>query len=140
MFIASLLLATRVIAGAQANPAPPGQDASTQETAKPLVLTGCVTADRTEPDKFTLRESSGGPTYRLYGVKMYAYAGRRVRIVGGLYPSANIAVQAGAIDPTKAAMAASEAATAGIAPALAPPPEIRVSQVRRLKGPCPPAP
>ena len=44
--------------------------------------------------------------------------GRRVQIVGGLVPSANIAAQAGALDPAIAAMAATEgSAGTGAVPA-----------------------
>ena len=73
--------------------------------------------------------------YQLYGVKVYAYEGRRVRIVGGLYPPPNIAAQAGGIDPTKAAIEATAPTRAiGDYRAL----DFRVSQVRPIKGVCPP--
>jgi hypothetical protein len=46
--------------------------------------------------------------------------GRRLQIVGGLVPSANIAAQAGALDPSIAAMAAAETgAGTGAVPAPA---------------------
>jgi hypothetical protein len=47
--------------------------------------------------------------------------GRRMRIVGGLVPSANIAAQAGALDPAVAAMAAVGSAGTG-----APAPDVRI--------------
>ena len=62
-----------------------------------------------------------------------AYVGRHVRIVGGLYPSANVAAQAGAIDPARAAVAALPGSPAtGTAPV-----EVRVQRVQRLSGSCP---
>ena len=49
--------------------------------------------------------------------------GRRVQIVGGLVPSANIAAQAGALDPAIAAMAAAEGSVGtGVVPA----PDVRI--------------
>jgi hypothetical protein len=49
--------------------------------------------------------------------------GRRIQIVGGLIPSANIAAQAGALDPAVAAMAAAVgSAGTGAAPA----PDVRI--------------
>lgn len=132
-----LLVVAAAKAGAQSSQAPSGQHTPAGKTEKPLVLTGCVTADRAAPDRFTLVDAKAGVKYRLYGVKIYAYEGRRVRIVGGLYPSANIAAQAGAIDPTKAAIAAT--APDGI---LGTPKflDFRVTQVRSIKGSCPPTP
>jgi hypothetical protein len=132
-----LVLVTAVTAGAQPSQAPSGQNTTVGKTEKPLVLVGCVTADRATPDQFTLLDAKAGVNYRLYGVKVYTYEGRRVRIVGGLYPSANIAAQAGGIDPTKAAIAAT---TPMGAVGSAQPVEFRVSQVRPIKGSCPPSP
>ena len=48
--------------------------------------------------------------------------GRRMQIVGGLVPSANIAAQAGALDPAVAAMAAA----VGSAGTGAPAPDVRI--------------
>lgn len=135
-FFASLLLSgAAAIAGAQSNPSSPDQSTPPQQKGKPLVITGCVIADRERPDQFTVQDTKAGVTYRVYGVKVYDYVGRRVRIVGGLYPSANVAAQAGAIDPTKAAIAASSTGTAALQL-----PEIRVTQVRGVKGSCSPGP
>jgi hypothetical protein len=132
-----ILAAISTITAAQSSQAPSGQNTPAAETAKPLVLSGCVFADRATPDQFTLVDAKAGVRYRLYGVKVYAYEGRRVRIVGGLYPSANTAAQAGGIDPTKAAIEAT-APTTVIADHRVW--DFRVSQVRPIKGACPPAP
>jgi hypothetical protein len=65
-----------------------------------------------------------------------SYVWWNVRIVGGLVPSPNIAAQAGAIDPTKAAMAYQGANPpgAGNVDVLA----FNVTRVRRLTGSCTP--
>lgn len=110
-------------------------DPQAAKPAKPLTITGCVTEDRAASESYTLREKKGGVAYRLMGVKTFAYEGRRVRIVGGLYPSPNIAAQAGAIDPTQAAIAA---ATPGGLGTVGQPLEFRVSAIRPVRGACPP--
>jgi hypothetical protein len=71
---------------------------------KTTTLLGCVHGDDVGTDSFTLSDRKAGPTYRS-GTDVRADAGRRVRIVGGLVPSPNVAAQAGAIDPVKAALA-----------------------------------
>jgi hypothetical protein len=101
---------------------------------KPLVLVGCVASDQARADQFTLADEKAGVTYRLNGTKLDTYSGRRVRIVGGLYPSGNVAAQAGAIDPSKAAIAANAAETRA-----AQLPEFHVKQVRQLRGSCDPS-
>jgi hypothetical protein len=102
---------------------------------KPLILVGCVASDQAGADQLTFADEKAGITYRLNGSKLDTYSGRRVRIVGGLYPSDNVAAQAGAIDPSKAAIAASAAAQ--IRPAQLP--ELHVKEVRQLRGSCGPS-
>jgi hypothetical protein len=102
---------------------------------KPLVIVGCVASNQTRADQFTLADEKAGTTYRLNGTKLETYSGRRVRIVGGFYPSDNVAAQAGAIDPSKAAIAASTAVETR-APQL---PEFHVKEVRQLRGSCSPS-
>ena len=61
-----------------------------------------------------------------------AVESKRLHIAGGLVPSANVAGQAGAMDPAQAAMAAS---TPGrTQPQL---PTFRVARVRTVAGECP---
>jgi hypothetical protein len=110
------------------------QAVTLEKPGKPMVLLGCVAADEASGDHFTLADKKAGVTYRLNGVKLHTYTGRRVRIVGGLYPSVNVAAQAGAIDPTKPAIAATAAAETGPVQL----PEFHVTQVRPLRGSCPP--
>jgi hypothetical protein len=57
-------------------------------------------------------------------------------IKGGLWPSPNVAAQAGAIDSSRAAIASQPGANAG-KPDL-PLPEVRVNRVRTLEGSCQP--
>ncbi len=126
--LAAPLAARQEGSTASADPAP-------TKPAKPLTITGCVTSDSPAGESYTLREKKGGVAYHLTGMKTFAYEGRRVRIVGGLFPSPNIAAQAGAIDPTQAAMAAATPARLGT---IGQPLEFRVSDIRPVRGACPP--
>jgi hypothetical protein len=113
--------------------------------ATPITLTGCVQRGESMPDQFTLSEHKGSQIYRLTGPDLREYVGRRVRliggppdskrlrIVGGLTPTPNIAGQAGAIDPSRAA---TEAATATTGPGTVELPEFRVKSVRPVSGSC----
>jgi hypothetical protein len=118
---------------------------SKRSTAKPLTLVGCIG----EPDAKGEPTFSAGKrkrTYRLTGQDLREYAGKRVEIVGsetkhlqvvgGLTPSPNVAGQAGAIDPSKAAIAGSPGGgpTSGTGDVQLP--EFRVSSIRTLGGSC----
>jgi hypothetical protein len=107
----------------------------------PVTLDGCVAASRTAKNAFTLDDD--GRTYVLKGVDVRDFVGkhvevigalpRRFTIVGGLYPSANVAAQAGAIDPSTAAIAAQSGPTSQSArPTI----EFNVKSVRLLSGTC----
>ena len=111
---------------------------------KPTTVThdGCIVASPTIKNAFTLDDE--GQTYVLKGldvrdlvgqrVEVIGAASKRLRIVGGLYPSPNVAAQAGGMDPTKAAMAAQSGPTSQSArPAV----EFNVKSVRVLPGTCP---
>ena len=105
-------------------------------------VTGCV--GREEEGRLTLADIKNG-TYELTGANVEPYVGKRVelrgtsrrlRISGGLYPSANIAAQAGAIDPLQTTFAAvSSGATSDTPPR--PTLEFQVQKIRTLKGDCP---
>src|SRR5262245_55223609 len=125
-------LSTTSFAQSNQTSPPSTQTQRPEKPATPLVLVGCVAADEADADQLTLADEKAGVTYRLNGTKLDSYTGHRVRIVGGLYPSANVAAQAGGIDPTKAAIAAANATEAGAAQL----PEFRVKQVRQLRGAC----
>ena len=111
-------------------------------------VTGCVSRDEAG-DHFTLADVKNG-TFELIGVDARKYVGKRVeakgtarrlRIAGGLWPTPNIAAQAGAIDPIQTTIAAMPGSgTRGTEPgtATAPPvAELRVERIRTVKGRCP---
>jgi hypothetical protein len=108
-------------------------------------LVGCVSDAPGASGSFTF-DDSGGSRYRLTGKSVRKYAGRMVRLVagpqrkrlsvrGGLWPSPNIAGQAGAIDPAQASIArqpgGAASGTGGIDL-----PELRVVSVRGTEGAC----
>ncbi len=113
-------------------------------TSKAVTLVGCV-AGKKGGDELTFDDTKHKTTYRLTGSDLREYIGRRVQIAGtadssrvqiagGLLPTPNVAAQAGAIDPTRAAVAT---ASAGIGTSQVQLPEFRVKSVRRLDGSCP---
>src|SRR6185503_10332135 len=72
----------------------------------PQSVTGCVSRDEAG-EHFTLADVKNG-TFELVGGDVRKYVGKRVeakgtarpfRLTGGLWPTPNIAAQAGAIDP-----------------------------------------
>ena len=135
--LASFLLACNAtaFAAAQTN-SPPSSSIEPKPSAGPvkrLQLTGCVHDLEGGPDQYVLMDGKDKKTYRLSGKGLRPYVGRNVRVEGGLYPSTNVAAQAGAIDPAQAAAAA---LSAGAGPGTAQV-ELRVQRVRRLAGSCP---
>jgi hypothetical protein len=136
----SLVLATVFAAQAASTPAPPRTPAKDKE-AKTITLSGCVNRDVSTAGAFTFAETDTGSKYRLTGMGMRKYVGQRVEIVGGpgrrltvrggLVPSPNAAAQAGALDPTRAAIAGMPAGTGTTQL-----PEFRVTRVRSLGGSC----
>ena len=119
-------------------------------SAKPaptiLSLSGCVVRSEKIPTQFTLEDKDEGGTYRLTGINMSDYVGRRVQIggaipeskrlviKGGLTPNANVAAQAGTMDPARAAMASAGGAAG---PGTVEFPEFKVKNVRPVSGACP---
>jgi len=137
----ALLCSTFVVAAsaAQTPPAASGTPRSSVE------LVGCVSNDPGASGAFTFDDSSGGK-YRLTGKSVRKYAGRMVRLIGGpqgkrlsirggLWPSPNVAAQAGAIDPAQASIArqpgGAASGTGGVDL-----PEFRVVSVRGIDGSC----
>ena len=123
------------------------QDKKAEPKPKTLSLSGCVVRDEKIPTQFTLEDKEEGVTYRLTGsIKMSDYVGRRVQIggsipdskklviKGGLTPSANVAAQAGTMDPARAAMAAAGRRSRTGNVEL---PEFKVKSVRPVSGGCP---
>jgi hypothetical protein len=109
-----------------------------------LKLVGCVSGKPSVSGDYTFRDNVTKSEYRLTGKSMKKFAGQQVEIVsgknkklaikGGLYPSPNIAAQAGALDPGQEAIARQPGGpSTGVGPEI---PEFRVSQVRGVPGPC----
>ena len=132
----------------QTGAAPPSstKPPSSAEANKPVKLTGCVSRTEVTQGQFALSDTDTGDRYRLSGTRMKKFAGKRVELVGapvtsrltikgGLYPSPNVAAQAGAIDPVKAAIAAMPGGTSSGTgdPQL---PEFKVARVRAVGGSC----
>ena len=125
----------------QAPAAPQSAPAAQPPKNGTVTLSGCVEASQTMKNAFTLDDD--GRTYMLKGVNVRDFVGKQVEVigampkrltvVGGLYPSANVAAQAGAIDPTKAAMAAQSGPTSQ---SPRPTIEFTVKSVRLLPGTC----
>ncbi len=122
--------------------------AQTKPAAKPtpkvITLSGCVERSGSTPGQYTLSDGGkGGAVYKLTGTDVRDFVGRRVEIIGqgprrftiagGLTPSANVAAQAGAMDPARAAVA-SAGGSAG--PGTVDLPEFRVKSVRPISGAC----
>jgi len=111
----------------------------------PLTLTGCVA--KGEDDQFTVSDVKNG-TFRIKGLEMQPFVGKRVQlygsnkppseglhIVGGLWPSPNVAAQAGDIDQVQAAIASLPGGPShGIGAEL---PEFEAKRIRTVKGTCP---
>lgn len=124
-----------------------GQDKKTPAKAQPktLSLSGCVVGNEKTPDQFTIEDAAEGK-YRLTGLKLGNYVGQRVQLAGtivetkklivkgGLLPNPNVAAQAGAMDPARAAVASSGGAAG---PGTVDLPEFKVKSVRPVSGGCP---
>lgn len=138
--LATLLVCQPAAVGAQA-PKPAVKDAP-----KEMRLNGCISRDRITPGQFNFLDDDSGGRYRLTGKNLKKFVGRRVEIVGGppgkritfktgLWPSPNVAAQAGAMDPAQAAVANLPGGAAD-AVALTPLPEFHVSRLRGVEGAC----
>lgn len=122
-------------------PAPAAPAKANEESVNRLV--GCVSAKADPAGTYTLTQSESGLRFRLTGKSLREFAGKQVEIVtasgkgltirGGLTPSANVAAQAGHLDPAKAAIANQPGATSGKEEVL---PEVRVKEARGLTGAC----
>ncbi len=135
LLLVTVVLSIAGLAFAAAGSQTPGKKPTT------VTLSGCVQKSDTAPGQFTLVDPTG--IYRLTGMDVREFLGRRVEIVGGpprklkitggLKPSPNVAGQAGAMDPARAAMAAHDAASVnGTGPEL----ELRVRSVTQIAGTC----
>jgi hypothetical protein len=126
-----------------------GQGKTSDKLGKPnpkvISLSGCVVRDENTPTQYTIEDKEAGQKYRLTGTDVRDYLGRRVQvvggvpskrlvIVGGLTPNANVAAQAGDMDPARAAMAGAGGAAG---PGTFQLPEFKVKSVRPVSGGCP---
>jgi hypothetical protein len=121
---------TAAVLLAQAQPSQPA--AEKKDPNAPVTLNGCVQRDYTDSknaNAYTFIDDTSGSRYRLAGknVGVSKYSGmsvqvvgivdtKKLRVVGGFYPSTNVAAQAGSIDVGQAAVAAlpGSAATTGV--------------------------
>ncbi len=117
-----------------------------KDAPKEMRLNGCISRDAATPGQFNFLDNDGGGKYRLTGKGLKKFVGHRVEMVGGppgkrvtfktgLLPSPNVAAQAGAIDPAKAAVAnlPGGAADAAVVNTL---PELRVIRLHGVEGAC----
>ena len=136
-------MATAEPASSKGAAAMPSMPSMPSKPSKPstVKVAGCVQKNEAPAGGYTL--SDGTSIFRLTGVDVRDFVGRRVEIVGGapravkikggLFPSPNVAGQAGAIDPARAAIAATDAAGAQASGA---PPEFRVRSIKPITGSC----
>jgi hypothetical protein len=115
------------------------------KTPKDITLTGCIEPDPAQPGRFMMTDTGAGTRYHVFGKSFREYLGRPVeldggievkglKISGGLRPNANIAAQAGAIDPAQAAVqAATSESTTGTPIDVQ---EFRVKAIRPASGTC----
>ena len=131
------------VLGAQAGRTP-DSDARKQQAPKVVTLTGCVEKGST-PNQYTITDDQNG-RYEVSGNDIRKYVGQRVqvagnagstrfRIKGGLYPTPNVAGQAGAIDPGRAAIAAQPGGGA-VGTGNPDLPTFKVKAIRQLDGGC----
>lgn len=145
MRIATLhvIFAAGAIAAAAASSAAQSSSSS-KKPPKIVTLSGCVERDEKIPDQYTLTDLQSGGTYRVSGKDFSEFVGRRVRldggvvvrgfaIKGGLQPNPNVAAQAGAIDPSRAAV---QSGTGGGTrrPTTDELPEFRVKTIQTANG------
>ena len=137
-FAALLVIVSAASAAAQQAP-------SRNSKSKSLTLSGCVQRSDAKPGDYTLTsDDKDSSIYRLTGIDVREFVGKRVEVIGvppkfrvkgGLYPNPNVAAQAGAMDPAKAA---TEAAAGGPAATTAGPlPEFRIQSIKPVAGTCP---
>jgi hypothetical protein len=140
LLAAMVILASAPLATAQSAKSP-GKDAP-----KEIRLNGCISRDAALPGQFTFQEDEGGGKYRLTGKNLKKFVGQKVEIVGGppgkgitfktgLWPSPNVAAQAGAMDPAQAAIARMPGGAAD-APGANALPEFHVVRLRGVEGGC----
>jgi hypothetical protein len=123
------------------------KSAAQQDPPKPspmLELAGCVSLNPAAGGQYAFVDTASGGTYRLNGKNLKKYAGQRVRLVGdtstkrlkfktGLWPSPNIAAQAGALDPAQESIARNSGGATNLPDGT---PELKVVRVHGVDGAC----
>jgi hypothetical protein len=116
-----------------------------QKPPKVITLTGCVERDASGADQFTIVDKKGGTKYRVTGQDFREYLGhpvqldggvvvKGIKISGGLQPNPNVAAQAGAIDPARAAV--QQATTPSSPGREIDVEEFRVKEIKTIGGAC----
>jgi hypothetical protein len=143
--LAALLIAFHTAPGVAAQADKPSSKVAANDS-KEIRLNGCISRDTIRPGQFNFLDNDSGDKYRLTGKGLRKFVGHRVEIVGGppgkgvtfrtgLWPSPNVAAQAGALDPAKAAVA-NLPGGASDAVGASPLPEIKVIRLRGVEGAC----
>ena len=143
--LGALLVVFHAVAGVAAQ-APGSSSKPAANDSKEFRLNGCISRDAIRPGQFNFRDNDSGDRYRLTGKGLRKFVGHRVEIVGGppgkgvtfrtgLWPSPNVAAQAGALDPAKAAVANLPGGAAD-AVGVNPLPEFKVIRLRGVEGAC----
>jgi hypothetical protein len=143
--LAALLIVFHTAPGAAAQAAKPSSKAAANDN-KEIRLNGCISRDTIRPGQFNFLDNDSGDKYQLTGKGLRKFVGHRVEIVGGppgkgvtfrtgLWPSPNVAAQAGALDPAKAAVANLPGGAAD-AVGASPLPEFKVIRLRGVEGAC----
>jgi hypothetical protein len=131
-------------AGAIAWAQKPSDDKTSAKSNKTVTLVGCVEKG-SAPNQFTISDDASGK-YVVTGARIGRYLGQRVEIAGlsdnarfkvkgGLWPSPNVAGQAGAMDPARAAVAAQPGGPSS-ATGDVDLPKVTVKSVRALDARC----
>jgi hypothetical protein len=95
---------------------------------------GCIQSVDPTSAKYSLTDQKRGITYFLSGKDVSAYEGKKVRIVGGLLPTPNVAAQGSAIDPGKAVLETRGHGLAGTGNVRLE--DLLVSSIKPMKGAC----
>jgi len=139
----ALAVVLTVTAASAAQEQPKAQEPS-KTKATTFEMTGCVSLSPSASGQFAFVDGASGGTYRLNGKGLKKYAGQRIRFLGdmstkklaiktGLWPSPNIAAQAGALDPAQESIARHSGGSAGMPDAT---PEVKVVRVHDVEGAC----
>jgi hypothetical protein len=132
--IATLIVAMALI--------PQSADQKKSTPIEAVKMVGCV-SPKAERGDYTFTDDAG-TQYRLTGKDIRKYAGQKVEVTedsakkfqvkGGLYPSPNVAGQAGALDPVQAGIATQRGS--GTTSPTSNLPEFRAGRVRAVTGAC----